>query len=133
MDLIEEYKKFLENGKTERECVSLIIQLAEKNGYKDVQKNDFLKPGEKVYVCKRNKSIALFEIGTGSIENGMNILGAHIDSPRLDVKQNPLYEDSGMCFLKTHFHCQSLHLVHQQVAYNLCIAFKDLFDFIDVS
>lgn len=104
MDLIEEYKKFLENGKTERECVSLIIQLAEKNGYKDVQKNDFLKPGEKVYVCKRNKSIALFEIGTGSIENGMNILGAHIDSPRLDVKQNPLYEKDFLVYLNTHYY-----------------------------
>lgn len=104
MDLIEEYKKFLENGKTERECVSLIIQLAEKNGYKDIQKNDFLKPGEKVYVCKRNKSIALFEIGTSSIENGMNILGAHIDSPRLDVKQNPLYEKDFLVYLNTHYY-----------------------------
>lgn len=104
MNLIEEYKKFLENGKTERECVSLIIHLAEKNGYKDIQKTDFLKPGEKVYVCKRNKSIALFEIGTGSIENGMNILGAHIDSPRLDVKQNPLYEKDFIVYLNTHYY-----------------------------
>ena len=104
MNLIEEYKKFLENGKTERECVSLIIHLAEKNGYKDIQKTDSLKPGEKVYVCKRNKSIALFEIGTGSIENGMNILGAHIDSPRLDVKQNPLYEKDFIVYLNTHYY-----------------------------
>lgn len=75
-----------------------------KNGYKDIQKTDSLKPGEKVYVCKRNKSIALFEIGTGSIENGMNILGAHIDSPRLDVKQNPLYEKDFIVYLNTHYY-----------------------------
>ncbi|MGN0729753.1 aminopeptidase [Treponema sp.] len=104
MDIVENYKKFLAEGKTERECVSQIIQLAEKNGYKNIDNADSLHPGEKVYVCKRNKSIALFHIGTGSIEDGMNILGAHIDSPRLDVKQNPLYEKDFIVYLNTHYY-----------------------------
>ena len=89
---INDYKKFLDGGKTERECTSQIIEAAEKHGYKDIAKYKTLKAGDKVYVQKMHKTVALFEIGTDSLEDGMNILGAHIDSPRLDVKQNPVYE-----------------------------------------
>lgn len=103
-NLIENYKNFLNNGKTERECVSQIIKTAEANGYKSVYSCKSLKAGDKVYVQKMNKAIALFQIGTDSIENGMNILGAHIDSPRLDAKQNPLYEKDFVTYLNTHYY-----------------------------
>lgn len=102
--LIVEYKNFLNNGKTERECVNQIIAIAKKNGYKDIEKCKTLKAGDKVYISKMNKAIALFEIGTGDIEDGMNILGAHIDSPRLDAKQNPIYEKDGITYLNTHYY-----------------------------
>ncbi len=104
MDIVESYKDFLKNGKTERECVSLIIQHAKNNGYKNIDDVEKLSKGDKVYVCKHNKSIALFEIGSESIEKGMNILGAHIDSPRLDIKQNPLYEKDFIVYLNTHYY-----------------------------
>ncbi len=92
LDLIEDYKSFLDNGKTERECASNLIAWAESKGFKNLYETDRLKAGDKVYVQKMNKAVALFVIGTENLENGMNILGAHIDSPRLDIKQNPLYE-----------------------------------------
>ena len=101
---INDYKKFLDAGKTERECAAEIIQAAEKRGYKDIAKYKTLKAGDKVYVQKMHKTVALFEIGTGSLENGMNILGAHIDSPRLDVKQNPVYEKDCIVYLNTHYY-----------------------------
>lgn len=104
MNIVENYKDFLKNGKTERECVDEIIRLAEQKGYKDINKTQKLKPGDKVYVSKWNKSIALFNIGSEQIENGMNILGAHIDSPRLDIKQNPLYENDFIVYLNTHYY-----------------------------
>ncbi len=98
----------LNNGKTERECVDLTIDLAKKAGYKnlkDIIKNkETLKKGDKVYYAYMNKAIVLYQIGEENIENGMNILGAHIDSPRIDVKQNPLYEDSELVFLDTHYY-----------------------------
>lgn len=103
-NLIENYKIFLNNGKTERECVSQIITVAEKNGYKDINEYKKLKAGDKVYVQKMNKSIALFQIGSENIESGMNILGAHIDSPRLDAKQNPVYEKDFITYLNTHYY-----------------------------
>lgn len=102
--LIEDYKNFLDNGKTERECVQEIIKLAQAKGYKDISEFDSLKKGDKVYITKMNKAVALFEIGSGSIEKGMNILGAHIDSPRLDAKQNPLYEKDNITYLNTHYY-----------------------------
>ena len=102
--LICEYKSFLNNGKTERECVSQLISLAESKGYQDISKFDSLKPGDKVYITKMNKTIALFEIGKESIEKGLNILGAHLDSPRLDAKQNPLYEKDNITYLNTHYY-----------------------------
>jgi aspartyl aminopeptidase len=102
--LISGYKNFLNNGKTERECVQQIIKLADEQGYKDITAYQTLAPGDKVYVQKMNKTIALFEIGSGKAEDGMNILGAHIDSPRLDVKQNPLYEKDFVVYLNTHYY-----------------------------
>lgn len=103
-ELISEYKKFLDNGKTERECVQQIIEIAESKGYKDISNFEKLNPGDKVYITKMNKAIALFEIGKDKLENGMNILGAHIDSPRLDAKQNPLYEKDSIVYLNTHYY-----------------------------
>ena len=102
--LISDYKTFLDKGKTERECVAQIIESAKAKGYKDISEFKKLKKGDKVYITKMNKAIGLFEIGSGSIENGMNILGAHIDSPRLDAKQNPLYEKDNITYLNTHYY-----------------------------
>lgn len=102
--LIEDYKTFLNNGKTERECVQEIIKLAQTKGYKDISEYKKLSKGDKVYITKMNKAIALFEIGSEKIEKGMNILGAHIDSPRLDAKQNPLYEKDNITYLNTHYY-----------------------------
>lgn len=104
-DLINNYRSFLDNGKTERECVKEIIIQAEASGYKDVKKlKTNIKAGDKVYYCHMDKTIALYHIGTEDIENGMNILGAHIDSPRLDVKSYPLYENEGLVYLDTHYY-----------------------------
>lgn len=106
--LTKEYREFLDKGKTERECVKLTIDMAEKAGYKDldsvIKKKQKLSAGDKVYAVWMNKSIALFNIGKKSLSSGMNILGAHIDSPRLDVKQNPLYEDSDFAYFDTHYY-----------------------------
>ena len=104
MNIAENYKNFLKNGKTERKCTTEIIRLAEEKGYKNIDTVEKLKAGDKVYVSKWNKSIALFNIGSDSIEKGMNILGAHIDSPRLDIKQNPLYESDFIVYLNTHYY-----------------------------
>lgn len=103
-ELIVKYKDFLEAGKTERECCNKIVLLAEKNGYKNIKDVQKLSAGDKVYVTKFGKAIAMFSIGTENIENGMNILGAHIDSPRLDVKQNPVYEKDFLVYLNTHYY-----------------------------
>ena len=103
-NLVENYKNFLNNGKTERECVVQIIQAARENGYKEITEYSSLKEGDKVYVQKMNKAIALFQIGSENIENGMNILGAHIDSPRLDAKQKPVYENNFITYLNTHYY-----------------------------
>lgn len=102
--LICEYKNFLNNGKTERECVLQLISLAEEKGYKNINDFETLKAGDKVYITKMNKAIALFEIGKDSLEKGLNILGAHLDSPRLDAKQNPLYEKENITYLNTHYY-----------------------------
>ena len=108
MDLADDYKDFLGNCKTERECVDRIVNEAEENGYMELSKarreGRSLSAGDRVYSVWMNKSVALFEIGSEPLENGLNILGAHIDSPRLDVKQNPMYEDSGIAYLDTHYY-----------------------------
>ena len=102
--LIERYKSFLDEGKTERECVRRTIALAEANGYRRLESVESLKCGDKVYVEDYEKAIALFHIGSEPMEKGMNILGAHIDSPRLDIKMNPLYESEGLVYLDTHYY-----------------------------
>ena len=108
MDLADDYKDFLGNCKTERECVDRIVNEAEENGYMELSKarreGRSLSAGDRVYSVWMNKSVVLFEIGSEPLENGLNILGAHIDSPRLDVKQNPVYEDSGIAYLDTHYY-----------------------------
>ena len=103
-NLINSYKAFLDNGKTERECVAELISQAKKDGFKDIYDCKKLKTGDKVYISKMNKAIALFVIGSEALEKGMNILGAHIDSPRLDAKQNPLYEKDNITYLNTHYY-----------------------------
>lgn len=100
----EDYRAFLDAGKTERECVTEIIRQAEEKGYRNLYTAEQLRPGDRVYAAWMEKSIALFQIGTEPLENGMNILGAHIDSPRLDLKQNPLYEESGFAYFDTHYY-----------------------------
>lgn len=102
--LTGDYKKFLDTGKTERECVTEVIRQAEAAGYIELSKANEVKRGDKVYAAWMGKSIALFNIGEEPVENGMNILGAHIDSPRMDLKQNPLYEDSGFAYFDTHYY-----------------------------
>ena len=102
------YKEFLNTGKTERECIEEIVRQAKEAGYKNlddiIKKDKKLKAGDKVYSVWMKKSIAMFIIGKKPIEEGMNILGAHIDSPRLDIKQNPLYEDTELAYLDTHYY-----------------------------
>lgn len=106
--LAKDYRNFLNVGKTERECVKETIRLAKANGYENLDditaRQGSLKAGDKVYAVNMNKEIALFTIGSEPLEKGMRILGAHIDSPRLDLKQNPLYEDSEMALLDTHYY-----------------------------
>lgn len=106
--LASAYRRFLDNGKTERECVAQIIKEAEAAGYRSL---DFyrasgkrIEKGDRVYAVEMKKAIVLFEVGEEEIEQGMNILCAHIDSPRLDIKQNPLYEDAELAYLDTHYY-----------------------------
>lgn len=102
--LCEEYRQFISKCKTERECVSEIVAMAEKQGYKDLASVKKAKAGDRLYCVNKGKAIILFIVGSEPIEKGMKILGAHIDSPRLDVKQNPLYEDTELAFLDTHYY-----------------------------
>lgn len=107
-EISEKYKKCLDAGKTERECVALAVEMAKNAGYRDVKdviaEGRILQTGDKVYAVCMEKMIALFRMGEEPISNGMNILGAHIDSPRIDVKQNPLYENEGLAYLDTHYY-----------------------------
>ena len=107
-EFAEEYRQFLSGCKTERECVTTLVADAQKNGYRDlndiIAKGEKIQAGDKVYVSVMGKTLAMFKIGTESLENGMNILGAHIDSPRIDLKQNPLYEDTDLAMLETHYY-----------------------------
>ena len=104
MDFNEEYKVFLSKGKTERLCVKEAILLAEQSGFRNITEFNHLHPGDKVYVLNKEKNIATFVIGDEPLENGLLILGAHIDSPRLDLKQNPLYESDDLVYLDTHYY-----------------------------
>ncbi|NRT70564.1 aminopeptidase [Clostridium beijerinckii] len=107
-EFCEGYKNFMSKCKTERECVKEVLRLAKAEGYEDIEEiiknNKQLKPGDKIFANNKGKAVALFIVGSESIEKGLKILGAHIDSPRLDLKQNPLYEDSELALLDTHYY-----------------------------
>lgn len=102
------YRRFLDAGKTERECAAESVRMAREAGYRDlpqmIHQGESLKPGDKVYISFMEKSAAFFRIGTEPLEQGMNIIGAHIDSPRLDLKQVPCYEEAGNVYLDTHYY-----------------------------
>lgn len=106
--IAKDYRAFLDAGKTERECVTELVREAEANGYVSLEAKqaagEKIQPGDKVYAVGMKKIMALFHVGQEPLEKGMNILGAHIDSPRLDVKQNPLYEDTDLAYLDTHYY-----------------------------
>ena len=104
MKFNEDYKEFISKGKTERKCVELAVKEAEANGFKELSTFTSLKKGDKVYVTNKSKNFAAFVIGEESLESGLRVLGAHIDSPRLDIKQNPLYEKNGFTLLDTHYY-----------------------------
>ncbi len=107
-DFAEEYRKFISENKTERECTEFFIEEAKKAGFKNlaecIKKGSKLKPGDKVYASNYGKALAMFVLGKKPLEDGLSILGAHIDSPRIDIKQNPLYEDRQMALLDTHYY-----------------------------
>jgi aspartyl aminopeptidase len=107
-EVSERYKNFMSKCKTERECVTEFIRMAEEKGYRDIKeiisKGETLKAGDKVYANNMGKTLAMFVIGKEALEKGLTILGAHVDSPRLDVKQNPLYEDTDLALLETHYY-----------------------------
>ena len=108
MAFCEDYKSFLDASKTEREAASEIIRFAEKSGYRNLKElissNTKLKSGDKVYAVNYDKTVAMFVIGNKPMEDGLNIVGSHIDSPRLDLKPNPLYQETGLSLLKTHYY-----------------------------
>jgi len=125
------YRVYLDNGKTERECVTETVAMAEKNGYTDL--NDAVKagkklvPGDKVYVNVMGKAIMLFHIGKAPLEKGINIVGSHIDSPRLDIKQNPFYEDADFAYADTHYYggIKKYQWVARALALHGVVATKD--------
>lgn len=129
--LCKEYRAFLDNGKTERECVAASVKAAEAAGYEEL--NNVLRskrrlgPGAKLYAVCMNKSLVLFHLGEEPLEEGMNILGAHIDSPRIDVKQNPLYENEGQAYLDTHYYggVKKYQWVTQPMAIHGVVALTD--------
>ncbi len=107
-DFAEEYRQFISDCKTERECVTYFVEKAKAAGYRDVEDiiaaGDKIKAGDKIYANNKGKGLACFIIGEKPLSQGMRILGAHIDSPRMDLKQNPLYEDTDMALLDTHYY-----------------------------
>lgn len=130
-DFASDYKDFLNKGKTEREVINQAVTAAENAGYIElnqaIAENKKLKPGDRVYMVWMNKTMVLFEIGKRPLEEGINILGAHIDSPRLDVKQNPLYEDGEMAYLDTHYYggIKKYHYVARPLALHGVIVKKN--------
>ena len=106
--IADRYRDYLSNGKTERECVNVAVNLAEAKGYVDmkkvIQEGGKVVPGDRLYMDCMGKSLMLFIVGEQPLEKGFNILGAHVDSPRIDVKQNPLFEDGEMAYLDTHYY-----------------------------
>lgn len=129
--LCGDYRAFISQNKTERECVKASVALAEAAGYIDLAtvqaKGDALKAGDKVYAVSHNKTLMLVNLGTAPMEQGLNILGAHIDSPRLDLKQNPLYEAGDMAYLDTHYYggVKAYHWVATPLALHGVVCKKD--------
>ena len=107
-EFAEEYRKFISACKTERECVRTFVERAEAAGYLDIKKviaeGIKLESGARVYADNNGKALAMFIVGKKPMEEGMRILGAHVDSPRMDLKQNPFYEDTGLAMLDTHYY-----------------------------
>ena len=101
-DFCEGYKKYITNAKTEREAIIETVKLAEKNGFVNITKKKKLKAGDKIYAINMDKAMMLAVIGSEPMENGLNIVGSHIDSPRLDLKATPVYEDSELAYFYTH-------------------------------
>lgn len=130
-EICEKYKDCLDKGKTERECVDLTVEMARAAGYKSLEEvlaeGKALAAGEKVYAVCMGKAIALFQMGQEPISKGMNLLGAHIDSPRIDIKQNPLYENEDFAYLDTHYYggIKKYQWVAQPMAIHGVVAKKD--------
>ena len=107
-EVCERYKSCLDQGKTERECVALAVQMAEERGYRDLDSvlraGGAVRAGDRFYAVQMGKSAVFFQIGRKPLSDGMNILGAHIDSPRIDVKPSPLYEKDGFAYFDTHYY-----------------------------
>lgn len=130
-EICEKYKDCLDKGKTERECIDLTVEMAKAAGYRSLEEvlaeGKALAAGEKVYAVCMGKTIALFQMGQEPISKGMNILGAHIDSPRIDIKQNPLYENEDFAYLDTHYYggIKKYQWVAQPMAIHGVVAKKD--------
>ena len=130
-ELGKAYKAFIDNGKTERECVKETLETIRKAGYISledaVREGKKLRSGDKVYFNQMGKALLLFQIGKQPMEQGMNIVGAHIDSPRLDIKQNPLYEDGDLAYADTHYYggIKKYHWVARELALHGVVAKKD--------
>ena len=111
------YRDFLDHGKTERECVKQAVALAEKNGYRSLQDvishGKKLIAGDKVYSVCMDKAVMLFHLGKKPLESGVNIVGAHIDSPRIDIKQNPFYEDTDLAYARRNRVPRKMRLVYR--------------------
>ena len=129
--LSAKYKNFLNRGKTERECVEYIVDALEKDGYisleRAVAEGKKLKAGDKIYACQMHKAVVAFHLGKKPLEAGMNIVGAHIDSPRIDLKQNPFYEDGDYALADTHYYggIKKYQWVARQLALHGVVAKKD--------
>ncbi|WP_418721975.1 aminopeptidase [Enorma sp.] len=130
-ELCTQYRAFISENKTERECVTASVALAEAAGYVNLEtaiaEGRALKTGDKIYAVNHNKSLMLVNLGTEPMERGMNILGAHVDSPRLDLKQNPLYEAGDMAYLDTHYYggVKAYHWVATPLALHGVVCKKD--------
>lgn len=126
-----DYIDFLNKGKTERECTDLLVEMAEKHGYRNLDEiianGETLEKGDKVYAVNMGKALMLLNIGEDIVKKGMNILGAHLDSPRLDIKQNPLYESDELAYLNTHYYggIKKYHYVTLPLALHGVVALKD--------
>ena len=102
------YRSFLDQGKTERECAKIAVEAAKAAGYTDLRdaiaRKKPVRPGDKLYCAQMGKAVTLFHMGRRPLDKGMNIVGAHIDSPRIDLKQNPFYEDTDLAYADTHYY-----------------------------